>query len=318
MLNKRKTLLRFSLASLVCLANFFVRPLVASQAQLTLSNGWNLVSLPLQPTDTNIQSALAPIQGQYQSVWTYSDGRWYGFNPSVPGLDDLKYMQAGKAYWIQMRQDGVLTLNGLSAVNAPNTFEGQDLLPGWNLLGYSSGRSEDIKEAFAPIAGHLDLAAAHSGTGWFWYRPGNPSASTLGSLPPFQGIWAHVNAKSTWIGPNYQGTVVDAVTGKPVVGATVSLDGIEAEAPTDAQGTFIITGLSDGSSQILTVIAKGYRPLATNINPPSANSPGVAKLPTKASVDTASQSTTFSLTPSPSPFVAEVLVPQNNSVWIQR
>ena len=36
--------------------------LAASEAQLALTNGWNLVSLPLQPTDTNILSVLAPIQ----------------------------------------------------------------------------------------------------------------------------------------------------------------------------------------------------------------------------------------------------------------
>src|ERR1041385_7499611 len=71
----RKTCLRLSLASV-----FFGMQLAlsshANQADLTLSNGWNLVSLPLQPNDTNILSVLTPIQGEYQSVWTYSNGHW--------------------------------------------------------------------------------------------------------------------------------------------------------------------------------------------------------------------------------------------------
>ena len=85
-------------------------------------------------------------------MWTYSSGHWYRFNPSVPGLNDLKYMQAGKAYWIQMLDDGVLTVSGVPPVNAPNNFAGQNLSTGWNLLGYSSGRPEDVTEAFASIA----------------------------------------------------------------------------------------------------------------------------------------------------------------------
>jgi hypothetical protein len=267
---------------------------------LVLSNGWNLVSLPLQPTDTNILSVLAPIQGDYQAVWTYADGRWYVFNPSVPGLDDLKFMQAGKAYWIQMLHDGVLTVNGSTPVNAPNTLDGQKLHAGWNLLGFSSGRAEDISEVFAPVAGRLDLAASDSITGWLWYTPGKPGANTLGRLGAFRGVWAHVSANVTWTAPNFQGTLVDAITGKPVVGAIVTLDGIEAETPTDAQGAFLITGLSDDASQILTVAARGYVPLATTLNLAGANT------------------SPLSLTPLPSPLVGEVLVPQNNSVWLQK
>jgi hypothetical protein len=285
---------------------------------LTLSNGWNLVSLPLQPADTNIVSVLAPIQGQYEAVWTYAEGHWSGFNPNVPGLNDLKYMEAGKAYWIQMRQGAVLTVNGLPAVNAPNSYAGQTLRPGWNLLGYSSGLSENVTEAFAPMDGKVDLAAADSSAGWLWYRPGEPAASTLGSLSPFRGVWAHVNAKSTWNAPNYRGKLVDSVTGKPIIGAIVTLDGVEAEAPTDAQGAFTVTGLSDNPSQLLTVTAKGYAPLATKINLSAASASGAAKQAAKVSGNGASQPTSISLTPLPKPFVCEVLVPQNNSIWIQQ
>lgn len=266
--------------------------------------------MPLQPADTNILSVLGPVQGQCQSVWTYSAGRWCGFNPSVPGLDDLKHLQAGRAYWIQMRQDAVLTVTGSVPVNAVNTAAGQDLSPGWNLVGNSSGRAQDVGDASAPAGGQLDLVAVNSSAGWLWHRPANPAASTLASVGPFQGLWAHVNAPSTWIAPNYRGTLINAATGEPVAGATVSLDGIEADLPTDAQGSFLVTGISDDASQLLTVSRSGYTPVAVTVDP--------APAPVETSgPEAASQPLSLALVPLAAPLVADVLIPQNHSVWLQ-
>jgi hypothetical protein len=314
MLKERNDILRLGLASFICLGNFLARPLTASETSLPLSNGWNLVSLPLQPTDTNILSVLTPIQGSYQSVWTYADGRWYGFNPSVPGLNDLKSMEAGKAYWVQMRNDAVLTVSGLASVNAPNSHAGQKLRPGWNLLGNSTGLSEAVTDAFAPMSGQLDLAAAPSSEGWLWYQPDNPAGSTLGNLAPFRGLWTHVKSSSTWIAPNYVGSLADSETGEPIAGATVSLDGIEAEALTDARGSFIIAGISDAASQVLTAVAPGYAPLATTVDLTTHHSPERAS---SSDVSASGDSPSIPMNPLPAPFVAEVLAPQNNSVWLQ-
>lgn len=273
----------------------------AAPTQLVLSNGWNLVSLPVEPTNADIKTVLAPIQGDYEAVWSHINGRWFGFNPNVPGLNDLKHMYAGKAYWIQMRADAVLPLYGTAPANAPDKLAGQTLTPGWNLLGYSSSLSEDITNGFAAIADTLDLAASESSTGRLWYVAGNPAGSTLKTLTPFRGIWAHVNANAIWLAPNYPGTLVDAVSGDPVIGAIVALDGIEAESPTDAQGKFMILGVSDAPSQLLTAVAPNYGSLATTID---------------LSGGTLQPAGLF-MTPLGKPFVADVLTPQNNSVWLQ-
>ncbi len=277
------------------------------QATLTLQEGWNLVSLPLQPTNTSIAGVLAPIAGKFDAVWTYANGRWYGYNPAVPGLNDLRTMVAGNAYWIRMRENAVLPITGLPTVNAVNSYEGQPLQPGWNLVGYSSGLAQDAAIAFAPVAGQLELAAVYSGSGWLLYSPGNLVGSTLDSLRPYQGVWVRVNEASKWIGPNYRGTVVDAVTGKPVPGATVAIDGIEGEVRTDAQGSFVIMGIPDAPVQVLSVGAKDYEPAVITASLPSTGAGG-----------SASQNVTLSLAPLRKPGVCEVLVPQNNSIWMQQ
>ena len=146
----------------------------------------------------------------------------------------------------------------------------------------------------------MNFAASDSSGNWLSYVPGKPAVSTLSNLPPFRGVWIHVSTNGNWTAPNFRGKLVNSVTHKPVVGAIVSLDGIEAETPTDAQGNYLITGLSDDSAQTLTVVARGYVPLATTLNLASS---AAAEVP---------------LTPLPSPVLGEVLVPQNNSVWLQR
>lgn len=277
------------------------------QAELALAQGWNLISLPLQPTNTSITCVLAPIAGKFEAVWTHADGRWYGYNPNVPGLNDLKTMVAGKAYWIRMREEAVLLIYGLPTVNAVNSYAGKTLQPGWNLVGYSSGLTQDAPTAFAPIAAQLDCAAAFSGSSWLLYNPANPAGSAMDSLRPYQGVWVHLNAEGTWLAPNYRGKIVDAVTGKPVQGATVAIDGIEGEARTDAQGSFVITGIPDAPTQLLTVAAKDYAPAVIT-----------ASLPSQGGGGSVSQAGTVQLAPLPQPRVCEVLVPQNNSIWVQQ
>jgi hypothetical protein len=270
-------------------------------AELVLSNGWNLISLPVEPTNAAIKTVLAPIQGDYEAVWSHISGRWYGFNPNIPGLSDLKHMYAGRAYWIQMRRDAVLPVYGTAPANAPDALGGQKLTAGWNLLGYSSSLSEDVTNAFAAIAGNLDLAATESSSGRLWYVPGNPAASTFSTLAPYRGVWAHVNTSVNWLAPNYPGTLVDALSGDPVVGAIVALDGIEAEAPTDAHGNFMVYGVSDAAAQLFTAVAPGYASFATTID---------------LSGGTLQPANLF-MTPLGKPFVVDVLTPQNNSVWMQ-
>ncbi|MCX7722033.1 MAG: carboxypeptidase-like regulatory domain-containing protein [Verrucomicrobiae bacterium] len=295
----------FGAALVLCASH--VRGSGVQQAELPLQQGWNLISLPLQPTNTSITRVLAPIAGKFEAVWTYVDGRWQGYNPSVPGLNDLKTMVAGRAYWIRMREPAVLRVTGLPPVNAVNSYAGQQLQPGWNLLGYSARLNQDAATAFAPIAGNLEMAVAFLGTNRVWYVPGDNSGNTLGELRACQGVWVHVNAPANWVAPNYRGTVVDAVTGKPVSGAVVALDGIEGETTTDAQGSFVITGIPDAPQQVLTVTANDYEPVVVS-----------ASLASSAGGGAAAQGAVLSLAPLPQPRVCEILVPQNNSVWVQQ
>jgi len=63
----------------------------------------------------------------------------------------------------------------------------------------------------------------------------------------------------------YSGVVVDA-NHKPIKGATVSLNGVEAEKHTNGEGHFTVVGIGNEICQILTVNAKGFAPISMKVD----------------------------------------------------
>ena len=90
--------------------------------------------------------------------------------------------------------------------------------------------------------------------------PSAPSGSPGASAPPV-------------VGGALSGRVVDAVTGAPVVGASIQVDGV-GPASADSDGGFRIE-LSTGASVRVKVDAAGYWPRETGLRPPGASVPPV-------------------------------------------
>lgn len=63
----------------------------------------------------------------------------------------------------------------------------------------------------------------------------------------------------------YSGRVIDA-NGQPIAGATASLNGIEAEQPTNGEGHFTVLGIGGEICQILTVNAVGFAPISMEVD----------------------------------------------------
>lgn len=69
-----------------------------------LAKGWNLVRFTL-PESQDIQSAISSINvnGNVKSVWTYQEGKWLVYDPLNPYLSDLKTLEPGPGYWINIK-----------------------------------------------------------------------------------------------------------------------------------------------------------------------------------------------------------------------
>ena len=108
---------------------------------VSLTGGWNLISLPIVPFDTSIESVLAPLTFPYDliSVWYYDcyEDEWLVYGN---GYTSLETMEDGKAYWINMIAGGNLTAVGQAVAPPgygppPPTY---DVVEGWNMIGFRS------------------------------------------------------------------------------------------------------------------------------------------------------------------------------------
>ena len=117
---------------------------------VSLKTGWNLVSLPLIPTNSNIQNILGSAMSNIESVWTCSGGGSTGGTWSyfVPGsTSGLSTMVDGKTYWIKATADTSFTFQGRKGnapPSAPPTYTFSS--PGWYMVGYKSTQTHTVTQ----------------------------------------------------------------------------------------------------------------------------------------------------------------------------
>jgi hypothetical protein len=139
-----------------------------SAYNIYLMPGWNLISLPLIPDDSDIDNLLGSVTG-VESVWYYdaATAEWLVYTTS-DAPDSLTTMETGKGYWVYMNEEAFeysAPLDyGLPQTPAPIKFSytGQVLEPasvpptynlqeGWNLIGLHSERSQSVSLYLRPV-----------------------------------------------------------------------------------------------------------------------------------------------------------------------
>lgn len=163
--------------------------------EISLFEGWNLISIPLMPEDTTISSVLSPISGNYSIVWAYDKtegGIWKMYDPGAPiFVNDLKEIQPGKGYWIMMTANDTLPVSGTLQ---ENSFRLQSR---WNLIGYNSLSNKPIDTALAPMSGNYSIVWTYDTAGgrvWKMYDPSAPIfVNDLKDMEPGKGYWIMAN-----------------------------------------------------------------------------------------------------------------------------
>jgi len=149
-------------------------------ANVTLIEGWNLISLPLIPLDSSINAVLAGIVNDVKSVWYWS-GRWYSFVPGGPS--DLTSMRDGKAYWINMEAPQTLILAGREMSEGAQLPPTYDVVTGWNMVGFKS-TSNAAAEDYLVGTEYVRIYGYKNGA-WFFIS-GPPYT---GNMEPGLGYW---------------------------------------------------------------------------------------------------------------------------------
>ena len=159
---------------------------------LSLNEGWNLISLPLQPVNTSLFSVFPPDEVNYTSVWTYYGGLWkrHDFESPFPHLNDLYDIEVGKGYWIYMNNSDVVTIRGSLVQDSVH------LTNGWNLVGYNALASLGIAGAMGSIEGNYTSVWQYENDDWDRYDLESPfpHLNDLHTLGPGYGYWINVNS----------------------------------------------------------------------------------------------------------------------------
>jgi hypothetical protein len=110
-----------------------------TQVDIDLNAGWNLISLPLIPNDSDIEDVLVDVSSDVSVVWAYEAGEgWTFWDPTDIGSSTLDTMQDGKGYWIYMDAATTQTVFGVVNPVAPMTPPTYSVDAGWNLIGFKS------------------------------------------------------------------------------------------------------------------------------------------------------------------------------------
>jgi hypothetical protein len=159
---------------------------------LGMKQGWNLISLPLQPPDTDPAAVLASLGTKYDYVWAYHpDNGWSIYAPWAP--TDLEAMEPNWGYWVKMNESGDLLVEGTDPTETTIPLYGEK----WNLVGYSSREYRSAEDCMSQVADKINSVWAYDpDTVWDIYVPGGPS--DLEVMGPGVGYWIKADQYCEW------------------------------------------------------------------------------------------------------------------------
>ena len=169
---------------------------------IALQAGWNLISLSLRPTSTNVADLFAPIADDLEVAYTWdvgpTGGAWKRYTPGLPSYaNTLTQIDPNKGIWLQVKQDRTLQVRG-----APRTSQIY-LAAGWNLVAYPGTAAKPVREALASVEGKYTTVLSFQDTGeqgeWKVYDVNTPpDANTLRTIEPGYGYWVNAIQSCTW------------------------------------------------------------------------------------------------------------------------
>ncbi|MBI2105431.1 hypothetical protein HYT56_01175 [Candidatus Woesearchaeota archaeon] len=126
---------------------------------ISLNQGWNLISIPLILSNNSIEEVMKDIKDNINVIYGYNPStteKWEIYRPDSEITDTLSMIDPGKAYWIKMDNPDVLSVNGTIDVksgDAPGVIPTFKVSPGWNLIGYYGTKDETASTALQNVDG---------------------------------------------------------------------------------------------------------------------------------------------------------------------
>lgn len=167
-----------------------------------LEPGWNMISLPLNQTETDLGKVLKSIDGDYDKVWWYNlldkNDHWKLNNTgkTAIGLNDLTDLNRFMGIWIYITNPGGATLYVNGTAPEIGYVNQITIYAGWNFVGYPS-LIERVPSFNLPAG--VDMVQYYNAFSGQWesWDPGSYSLDNLGLMKPGHGLWIHHSGATT-------------------------------------------------------------------------------------------------------------------------
>lgn len=170
-----------------------MKPVNLEIYEIMLTEGWNLISLPLIQIHESIDSVLYSIDGKWNCIQVYNStdqDHWKSNKTFRPDqLNDLGSLDHKIGIWINITGPNViLTVYGYESISTAIPLHA-----GWNLVGYPSLSNETIGNAlWGTGADRVEV-----------FDPAEPYLiKEIGPtyiMQPGEGYWVHVPADTVWV-----------------------------------------------------------------------------------------------------------------------
>ncbi len=171
----------------LALATLLLAPAARATYQVELPAGWSLVSIPEHQPETDPTAVTASIAANLLSVWSWEDGVWRFYDPARPQLSDLRIMDAGRAYWVELAAPDTLVGHGWPASGSIQ------LEAGWNLVGLNDSAPRDVDGLLASTGSCVESIWGWDGATWHTWQRALRQLSDLTTLEPGHGYWVEAS-----------------------------------------------------------------------------------------------------------------------------
>jgi len=173
---------------------------INATCNISLVEGWNLISTPCLGSNSSLLAVLSPIEGNYISIHAYNESDtkdpWKSYNPNLPTqvVQDLSDISREKGYWINMEANYSLFINGTRIWPAFISLE-----EGWNLVGYTNNNTKNTTNVLSSISGAYTIIWAYnaSDASYVFYNP-SLGTGTLTEIKPYWGYWINMSSDANW------------------------------------------------------------------------------------------------------------------------
>lgn len=172
-----------------------------NEIDISLVEGWNLISLPRMMTNPDVNAVLCALQGNVDTIIGF-DNIGLTYDPTLSEFSTLQEFQMEGAYWFKATQPSLLRING-EEVYAQSPIYLND---GWNLVAFLPKTSMPIDHALSSIWNEIEFVLGFDGGATSYYTSITPGLNTLQFLQPNTGYWIKVRKPSVLVYPDTQVT----------------------------------------------------------------------------------------------------------------